>query len=123
MSFILSVQNGKLVLHDAFLVKGEMDLECPKCKRKNEPVIFFYESDGPGVSRRYFYCCPECKIHYTDWGEKADWEIPELKIPKECKQNGNHAVERELALRLQSTFWKEVHEKTQQSQEKTKQKK
>jgi len=89
-------KHGKLRMIDAFLAKGAMDLECPQCKRKSEPILFWYDDEGEGqVSRRYFYCCPNCKIHYTDWGESADWKSGRLQIEKRCKQNGDHGSERD----------------------------
>lgn len=72
-----------------------LELECPQCNRRNEPTYFEYDYKGNGTtSRRYFYCCPDCKIHYTDWGSDADWKPGRLRIHKRCKQNGDHRRER-----------------------------
>ena len=100
MTFVIGKdEQGRFHLTDIYLVRGALDLECPQCGRKNEPILFWHEEDyigeyGGCISRRYFYCCPNCKIHYTDWGPDADWKYPRYEIKKECKQNGDHESER-----------------------------
>jgi hypothetical protein len=88
-------RQGRLAMVDLYLVEGALDLECPHCNRKNAPILFWYDDEGQGcVSRRYFYCCPACKIHYTDWGEYCDWKSKRLRIRKWCLSNGDHGSER-----------------------------
>lgn len=94
---------------DAFLVKGAMDLECPQCHRRNEPVLFWYDGIHGCVSRRYFYCCPKCKIHYINWGSDADWKPGRLRIKKICKQNGDHRSERLEYQKTMRSFWNRLN--------------
>lgn len=108
MSFIMQKdEQGKLQLVDLYLVKGALDLECPKCHCKNEPVFYWFDDNHNCISRRYLYCCPKCKIHYTNWGSYCDWKSPSLQIRKQCKQNGNHDTERKTFLEL-AKWWPTV---------------
>lgn len=97
-------EQGNLRPVDPFIVKGALDLECPQCNRKNEPILFWYDDDGSGCgSRRYFYCCPDCKIHYTSLGQHADRNSERTRIFRNCTQNGDHQIRDMNSKRLSSS--------------------
>ena len=78
-------ENGNLRITDA-ATTGGITMNCPKCGLMNRPVIFSMDVDSAdAVGRRYWFCCPNCLIHYSDWGGGPY---------KKCKTGGNHEKER-----------------------------
>jgi transposase-like protein len=63
---------GNLKVVDAALTKATR-LQCPKCGIDNPFVLYMFEDRDGGVERRYYYVCPDCKIHYTNWGPNYDY--------------------------------------------------
>jgi hypothetical protein len=114
-------KDGKRHLVDAYLT-GIMDGPCPECGRRNQPVFYRFEDDSGCVGRRYYYCCINCKRHYTDWGGEADRDETE-GITLECWQNGDHTEERAAfvnLLRKEWEAWRKFSPPTQKEKEKAK---
>jgi phage FluMu protein Com len=99
MSFIMH-RNVKYntELLDAALT-GAMRLRCPKCGRENNFIMFQYEELNGSVGRRYYYICPYCKVHYTDWGPGYDYKGSH-RIVKRCQNPAKHREDRRRFIRM-----------------------
>ena len=98
MSFVIYRNaRGSPKLVDAALTRA-MRLQCPECGRQNNFTIFQFEELDGSVGRRYYYVCPDCKIHYTNWGPDCDYRGSH-KIARRCQDPTEHQEERRRFIR------------------------
>lgn len=107
MSFIIHQDSeGKTKLADAFIA-DVIQCPCPRCGKENKPFNYTFDDCYGCIGRRYIFCCSNCLIHYTDWGN--DWDKSRTHgIRRGCTQNGDHTDEKRKAIKLEQEFWRSI---------------
>ena len=115
--------------HLADTIRGS----CPKCGKQNKLFWFVWDNEVRGcfdeqgeemssITRRYFFCCPDCLWHYTDWGEWHDTRDSSegyIFSARTCDVKGDHLADRSESLRIQREFWKILHERSEEHEVET----